>query len=308
MNGKRHPLYRIACIGEVMIELVSKGENTAKLGVAGDTFNTAVYLSRQLPKDFARVSYVTALGTDSYSDRILDALLSHGLDTSFVERRENQMPGLYAINTDENGERHFSYWRSASAARSLFQKPCKVTLDNFIDYDLIYLSGISLAILPQPIRTEIINWIDDFRRKGGLLAYDSNYRWRLWESVKVARQINTAMWARADIALPSVDDEMSLFGDPSAAKVLERLKATGVRRGALKRGKDGPVDFSSGRVPDGLPEAIEVVDSTAAGDSFNAGFIAAIAQSKSDIEAACLGHEVAIEVVQHPGAIVPNSN
>ncbi|WP_299665755.1 sugar kinase [uncultured Ruegeria sp.] len=307
MLKPKRPLRRVACIGEVMIELIAGSGSSATLGVAGDTFNTAVYLARQLRGDAASVSYVTALGADPYSDRILAAMHSHGLDTDLVERRDGKMPGLYAIETDETGERSFYYWRSAAAVRSLFQKPCQITLNSLDQFDLVFLTGISLAILPQHIRTEIIDWSDDFHKKGGTLVYDSNYRARLWESTSVARQVNDAMWTRADIALPSVDDEMSLFGDASPADVLNRLKATGVTRGALKRGAEGPVDLSSGNTPNGLANVAKVVDSTAAGDSFNAGYIAAIVQGSGDLDAARAGHNLASQVIQHPGAIIPDA-
>ncbi|MCG7521439.1 sugar kinase [Ruegeria sp. Ofav3-42] len=300
----KRPLHRIACLGEVMIELIAGPDNTASLGVAGDTYNTAVYLSRCLRDSAHEISYVTALGSDPYSDRIVSEMRSHGIDASFVERRENQMPGLYAIETDAEGERSFHYWRSAAAARSLFQSPCKVTLESLHRFDLVNLSGISMAILPQTVRDQIIGWVDVFRENGGTIAYDSNYRPRLWESVHAARQINDAMWARADIALPSADDEMSLYGEASAEEVVNRLRTAGVTRGALKQGADGPMDLFSGDTLFQTEPVAKVVDSTAAGDSFNAGYLAALARGESSLEAVRAGHELAAQVIQHPGAIV----
>ncbi|WP_171207956.1 MULTISPECIES: sugar kinase [unclassified Ruegeria] len=307
MTHPKRSLRRIACIGEVMIELIAGKDGQAALGIAGDTFNTAVYLARQFRGTEATVSYVTALGTDPYSDRILAAMHSHGLNTDCVERRADQMPGLYAIETDDAGERSFYYWRSASAARSLFQTPCELTLESLNQFDLVLLTGISMAILPQHIRDQIIAWIDRFRAAGGTVVYDSNYRPRLWESTQVAQRVNTAMWARADIALPSVDDEMAMFGDAGPNEVLQRLTANGVTRGTLKRGAEGPLDLASGDTPSGLPHVDKVVDSTAAGDSFNAGYIAAIIQGQSDLEAAKAGHNLASQVIQYPGAIIPEA-
>ena len=301
----KRPINRIACIGEVMIELIAGQDGSAQLGVAGDTFNTAVYLKRELSEEDATVSYVTALGSDPYSDRIFKALETHNLDTSFVERRDGAMPGLYAIDTDDAGERSFSYWRSASAARTLFTAPCEITLERLEDFDLVFFSGISLAILPPDVRANLASAIDAFRARGGTFAYDSNHRSRLWESRDIAMKCNAEMWRRADIALPSVDDEMELYGDADRLSVRSRLAGYGTTSGAMKCGADGPMDLETGELmsPEGDP--IKVIDSTSAGDSFNAAYLAAIVRGESSREAALAGHRLASRVVQHRGAIIP---
>ena len=305
MTSPKRALRKVACLGEAMIELIAHDNGQAQLGVAGDTYNTAVYMARALRGSGASVSYVTALGTDPYSDRILGEMQKHGLGVESIERRENAVPGLYAIDTDDAGERSFTYWRSAAAARTLFTEPCTVTLERLNDYDLVFLSGISMAILPPMVRRRIMDWADSFRAAGGTLVYDSNHRPRLWESAEVARETNNAMWSRADIALPSVDDEMALYGDSSAQQVVDRLRGLGVTRGVLKRGAEGPLDLSTGATPDNLPKVAKVVDTTAAGDSFNAGFLSAVVLGQSDLEAARAGHTLAAKVICHRGAIIP---
>lgn len=305
MAQNKRPIARVACVGEVMIELIAGADGSARLGVAGDTYNTAVYMARALRGTGTSVSYVTALGTDPYSARIEAAMQSHGIATDTIERRSGQMPGLYAIDTDAQGERSFSYWRSASAARTLFTQPCDIDLERLNGFDLVLLSGISMAVLPESIRNQIVDWADQFCAQGGTLAYDSNHRPALWHDAETARRVNDAMWARADLALPSVDDEMALYQDTSEAEVLARLRRLGVTRGALKRGAEGPLILTTGETPQDLPKVTQVIDSTAAGDSFNAGFLAAIAQGQTDVEAARAGHTLAARVICHPGAIIP---
>lgn len=303
----KRPIRSIACLGEVMIELIAGDDGAARIGVAGDTYNTAVYLARALRGTDMRICYVTALGTDPYSERITEAIAAHDLSTDHIERRAGAMPGLYAIDTDDQGERSFSYWRSASAARSLFSAPCDVKLSVLNTFDLVYLSGISLAILPGAVRAQLLAWAEEFTAQGGTLAYDSNHRPRLWEDVQTAREVNAAMWARADICLPSVDDEMDLFGDPDEAQTRERLARMGATRGALKRGAEGPLNLASQTAVQDLPQVTDVVDSTAAGDSFNAGFLAAHAMGETDEAAMRAGHLLAAKVIQHPGAIIPET-
>lgn len=288
-----------------MIELINSRDGALSLGVAGDTYNTAVYIKRLLKDTDVKVSYCTALGTDPYSETITKALSTYGLDTSFVERRETKIPGLYAIHTDDEGERSFTYWRSDAAARTMFQEPCKVSLRSLASFDLLYISGISMAILPTKIRAQVIDFIEEFRADGGTFAYDSNYRPRLWEDQDIAQSVNRKMWEIADIALPSIDDEMNLFGDASEADVLARLKKFGVSAGALKRGAEGPLDLAGEAVAQNLSSVNKVIDSTAAGDSFNAGFLAAYVMGNSVALQMETGHNLAAKVITHPGAIMP---
>lgn len=297
----------IACIGEVMIELVAKGADGAALGVAGDTYNTAVYLARALQGTDQSVHYVTGLGDDTFSARIEAAIAGHGIGTEYIERRADKMPGLYAIETDDTGERSFSYWRGESAARTMFAKPCAVGLDRLGDFDLIYLSGITLAILPRAVRDDLMAALWTCQSKGALIAYDSNHRPRLWEDRKTAQLVNAAMWRLCDIGLPSVDDEMELFGEAREADVLARFADYGVTRGALKRGDAGPYGFAGARTGAAYPSVGKVIDSTAAGDSFNAGYLSGVALGQDDSTCLMNGHQLACKVIQHRGAIIaPN--
>lgn len=290
---------RVACIGEVMIELMAHGM-AAQLGVAGDTYNTAVYLARA----GVAVEYMSVLGTDGFSDRILSEAKRNGIGTTYIERRADKRPGLYAIETDSAGERSFTYWRSESAARHLFADDAQMSLAALEQFDLVVLSGITLAILPTKTRDRLFSALDGFRKRGGLVAYDSNHRPHLWANSHEARAANIEMWARCDIALPSLDDECAIHGDRDEASVLRRFSGLD---GALKRGAAGPLGLPVH--PGGVfhPAAV-VLDTTAAGDSFNAGYLAAIVQGKDQRTALEAGHELALHVIGHPGAIAPASD
>ena len=295
---------RIVCVGEVMIEIVMTGTDTAAIGVAGDTFNTAVYLKHLLKSLDKTISYCTALGKDSFSTRILSKMSSHGIDTTNIEIRPDLKPGMYAIDTDEQGERYFSYWRSQSAARTLFAPPCQIEIRMLKDFDIIYISGISMAILPATTRTTVLEFLGEYRKTGGLVAFDSNYRPQLWADIETARRVTSAMWALSDIALPSIDDEMALFGDTSENAVIDRLRSSGVTYGALKRGASGPLDLSLATSGEIYSEVTNIVDTTAAGDSFNAGFLASCMRDQTIGEALQAGHRLASRVIQNKGAIV----
>ena len=251
------------------------------------------------------MAYVTALGTDPLSERMLRFFDAEGLATDLVERRSDRVPGLYAISLDAAGERSFTYWRDSSAARTLFLPPAEVTPERLAGFDLIYLSGITLAVLAPEARAALRGFLAGYRRGGGRVAFDSNYRPRLWPDAATARREIGAFWAATDIGLPSLDDELALYGEAGEAAVLARLAAAGVRRGALKRGAAGPLPLGAGAALPAFPPAARVVDTTAAGDSFNGAYLAAVLRQAAEADCLAAGHAMASAVIGHPGAIMP---
>lgn len=289
----------ILCIGEAMAEISGQGTRFA-VGFAGDTFNTAVYCKRRLG-GAGRVSYLTRIGREGLSDGFLRLAEAEGIGTGGITRDETRNIGIYTVETDAAGERRFAYWRDRSAARGLFADEADFAVLETVG--LIYLSGITLAILPAQVRARLLERIASLRRRGVLFAFDSNYRPRLWEDVATARAVTGAAWDLADVALPSVDDEVDLFGGDEAA-VLHRLQRAG-RIGALKRGAQGPVPMdAAAALPEGLVPAERVVDTTAAGDSFNGGYLAALALGLPESGRLRMGHETARHVVTQAGGIV----
>jgi len=296
---------RVASIGECMVELTlpRDDDGAARVGFAGDTANTAIYLKRAAP-DVA-VAYVTALGRDPLSERMLGFFAGEGLETGLVERRGDRAPGLYAITVDAAGERSFTYWREAAAVRTLFLPPATVTPERLADFDLVYLSAITLAVLAPAARDALAGFLAGYRARGGRVAFDSNYRPRLWPDVATARAEVARFWALTDVALPSLDDELALYGEAGEAAVVARLAAAGVARGALKRGAEGPRPLGPcGPLP-AFPPAARVVDTTAAGDSFNGAYLAALLGGQPEADCLAAGHTTASRVIGHPGAIVP---
>ena len=289
--------HRVACVGEAMIELNIDNPGR-QIGFAGDTLNTAIYLARSAG-DAAEVEFVSRIGRDAMSDRMAQFIRSEGVGTSQLVRHPDRLPGVYAIAVDAQGERSFSYWRNQSAARTLFEDGF-AQLDGF---DTIYLSGITLAILPPEVRRSLLAHLAAHPAQ---IVFDSNYRPRLWESPEVARATTEAAWRVADIGLPSIDDEMALFGDTDEAAALTRLRSYGLTRGALKRGAKGPLPLNpTVSTTHPYPGAPTVVDTTAAGDSFNGAYLAALITGKTEEAALRAGHDMAIRVIGQPGAIIP---
>ncbi|SEC63703.1 sugar kinase [Pseudomonas marginalis] len=297
-----HP--SIALIGECMIELQHRADGSLQQSFGGDTLNAAVYLRRELG-DIGTVDYVTALGDDSFSDAMCAHWAEEGLGLERVQRLPGRLPGLYCIQTDANGERKFLYWRNEAAVRDCFTTPAAAPiLAALPDYNVVYFSGITLAVLGEVGRRRLLEVLIETRRRGGAVVFDNNYRPRLWATVDVAREAYRSVLAEVDIALLTEDDERALFGYADSEQVFAAYPA--IAEVVLKRGADACLIRCDGeRLAVPALKVEKVVDTTAAGDSFSAAYLASRLKGGSPQEAALAGHRLASRVIQVPGALIP---
>ncbi len=303
-NPAGGPPRKAVCVGECMVELARGTDGRFGLAVGGDTFNTAVYMARA----GVAAAYVTALGNDPYSQIILDQAIAENIDISAIERLPGRVPGLYLIETDAKGERSFYYWRDTSPARDVFTESVAASVQQaFNNAGFIYFSGITLWLYERDGMGPFLEALAEARLHGARIAFDNNYRARLWgEDKEAARNAFAYAIALADIALPSLDDERALWGDLSPEDVLRRYQSAGVAEIVVKDGAGGAYILESGKmrhIP--VPEQVEPVDTTAAGDSFNAAYLAARWTGSTRADAVALGHKVSGVVVSYRGAIVP---
>lgn len=289
---------RVVCVGEAMVEFSILAAGSWQVGFGGDTANTAVHLARSR----INVAYLTALGPDPFSGELRGRLAQEGVDTSLIVTHAHRAVGLYAISTDDAGERSFTYWRETSAARALFDiEDAYEALSHAARADLLCFSLISLAILPPDGRRRLLDVAREVRANGGRVAFDGNYRPRLWESQEAAMQARDQAIALADIGLPTFDDEEALSGSTVAEAVLQHWRALGCNEVIVKLGAEGCL------LPDGevcpVPTKVQAVDTSGAGDAFNGGYLAARLRGASIRDAALAGHALAGWSVTKRGAI-----
>jgi 2-dehydro-3-deoxygluconokinase len=293
---------KVASIGECMIEFSAAGGGLFARGFGGDTLNTALYLSRL----GIATSYVTALGDDSLSENMLAAWRAEGIATDEVLRLPGRLPGLYMIERDARGERSFLYWRDRAPAREFFDRVDDGALERLSRFDLLYFSGISLSLYGDTGRARLQELLMAARRNGGRIAFDGNYRPRGWRDAATARRAFAEILPLVDLALPTLEDEQALFGDADAAERIARLRTAGIEEIVVKRGGLGCLIMAGGDCVDVPPaKTVQPVDTTAAGDSFNAGYLAARLRGASAVEAARAGHRLAGVVIMSPGAVIP---
>lgn len=304
----------IAAIGEVMVELApfpidtpdTKDRDIMALSFAGDTYNTSVYMARL----GLQTDYVTNLGEDPYSQKIMQRMANENIGTAMIECLPGRSPGLYIIRNAPDGEREFFYWRKEAPARELFSTPeNSEQLFQQLKYcDCVYLSGITLAIIGEQSRQHLLKTLQKLRAENVTIAFDSNYRPRLWRDKQEAQTAMLQIMQHTDIALLTLDDELLLWGDDTLDGCKKRYENCNLRELILKRGaEDAVIITANSQVHIPVPPVANVIDTTGAGDTFNAGYLAARLQNKSAEDAARQGIRCAGIIIRHRGAVIEKS-
>jgi 2-dehydro-3-deoxygluconokinase len=312
---------QIAAIGEVMVELApfpidnpeplnnvstAKGRDIMALSFAGDTYNTSVYMARL----GLQTHYVTNLGEDTYSQQIIQRMTNENIGTSMIQCLVGRSPGLYIIRNTPDGEREFFYWRNEAPARELFStlENSEALFQKLTQYDCVYLSGITLAIIGEQSRQNLLGVLQKLRVAGVTIAFDSNYRPRLWRDKQEAQTAMLQLMQHTDIALLTLDDELLLWGDDTIDGCKARYASCKLRELILKRGaQDAVIITTNSQVHIPVPPVANVIDTTGAGDTFNAGYLAARLHNASTEDAARQGIRCAGIVIRHRGAVIERS-
>ena len=290
-------------VGECMAELQAANDGLYRLGFAGDTLNTTWYMRALTNPSNVTVEYLTSIGADQLSQKMLAFLNSSGIGTRFISEIRDRTVGLYLI-TLNGAERSFTYWRSTSAARLLAEdeKALRAALGKA---DVIYFSGITLAILSPQHRKIFLSVLRDMKKRKAMIAFDTNTRRRLWPSDAAMKKAMIEAYKVATLALPTFDDDKAVFGDKTPAETIKRIAGYGVREIIVKDGEKPCFVFTDDKLISVIPETVTgVVDTTGAGDSFNGGYIAARLNGKDPAQSAKFAHSVAGRVICGRGALL----
>lgn len=301
--------FSTALIGECMIELQEVEPGVTKQTFGGDTLNTAMYMARLSRYFPVKVDYVTALGVDTFSDRMVAFWESEGVGSDLVLRQEGESPGLYYIQLDEDGERHFSYWRSEAAAKKCFEyEKSEEILARLGDYDAVYLSGISIAILTSKSRKRLYERLAQLAESNIKIYFDYNYRPHLWKTTAEGIEAYEAILPWCDTVFVGLDELVALHGVTTTEAGHKYLTDKGVRESVVRSGADFCSIQVGGQQFEVSPEKVtKVVDTTAAGDSFSGAYMLARNTGCGVEKSAKIAHRMAAYVIGHKGAVAPLS-
>lgn len=296
----------LLAIGECMVELVPQGISECKQSFAGDTYNALVYAKRFAQQ--LNCELFSAVGEDVLSVNMLKKWQQEGISAKQVIKTTKHNVGIYAISTDQQGERSFDYWREQSAAKHMMQlfaaKPFDLGLDK---NDWVFFSGISLAILDDESKQALLDLLAKLKQQGCTIAFDPNYRARMWRSKEHAITWLERAYQVSNVVLPGLDDHHTLFGHTDIADIVEYCSEFTIDEVVIKAGSKGMQVFCKNTLTAqwSFNPAPQQVDSTAAGDSFAGTYLAARMAKHEPQTALQMADKVASQVVQHQGAILP---
>jgi 2-dehydro-3-deoxygluconokinase len=286
----------IICLGEPLLEFNQQSDGRYLPGHGGDTSNCAIAAARQ----GASVGYVTALGEDSFGDSFVVLWQREGVDTSCVRLDARAHTGIYFVT--HSGEGHaFSYFRAGSAASRF--SPEEVPEEYIAGSRILHVSGISQAI-SNSAADAVFHAIEIARGAGVRVSYDTNLRLKLWPIDRARAVIHGAV-ARADIALPGLDDARQLTGLQDADAIVDFYLSLGPRIVALTLGAAGALVATPEERRRVAGCRIESVDATAAGDTFDGAFLAELVAGRDPFRAAVYANAAAALSTRGFGAVVP---
>ncbi|KXI30953.1 sugar kinase [Paraglaciecola hydrolytica] len=300
-------MQKVVLFGECMLELRQSEANTMHRSFAGDVFNTAVYQKRAFAQQ--QVSFMTALGQDVLSQQLVDNCKAEGLNCDLVRYSTSHNPGIYLVQTDAQGERSFLYWRENSAARQAMKLLDEEVRNQVCKADVFFFSGISLAILAREDRALFWQFLNEVQKAGVTIAFDPNYRARLWESAEDARQQFALAFTASSMVLPGIEDFSVLYGLNELKDIVAFCEPFNIKELVIKNGGNSVFcragDFE---LTQAVKPVAKVVDTTSAGDSFNGVYLGARLAGYDIGQAIELAASAAGLVIQFPGAIIPNEN
>jgi 2-dehydro-3-deoxygluconokinase len=290
----------LICIGEPMLEFNQQPDaGLGRLyleGFGGDTSNAAVAAARA----GAKVAYITAIGDDAAGRRFKTLWVDEGIDTEGVRVSQTHPTAVYFVTHGRDGH-EFLYYRAGSAASTL--APADIAQAMIASARIVFASGISQAISASAADA-VFHAIALARQAGVQVAYDTNYRPRLWPVARAAAVMHQAV-AMSDIALPSLEDAQMLTGLSVPADIVDFYLRLGPKLVVLKLGAEGALlGTPAGKVAI-PPHPCRFVDGTGAGDTFCGNFLARLIAGDAPVLAAQFAATAAALKTEAYGAVAP---
>ena len=292
----------IAVIGECLIELSANGtlaeSSTLNKYFGGDTITTTIAISRLGGK----VTYVTKVGNDGFSEFIISSLQKENIDTSLIKTNDEQN-GMYIISNTQ-AKKELLYYKRKTAATKLSINDLS---EEYIKrLKLIYTTGVvqSLSASARELVRESFKLARD---NEVMTAYDPNYTSCFMNSTDTKEFFEEIVDYTDIIFLSLKSDAVRLYEIDSIDKVMKYFWDKGVKIVVIKShidngyytGYNGEVSFTE------FYNTTKAIDVTASGDVFNGGFLYAITNGYVPSEATKFASVVSGLQTQNYGAIQP---
>lgn len=258
-----------------------------QMSTGGDTMNTAIHLTR-LGVD---VTLVCRNGEDSFSSIIHDKLVAEGIDTRYVKVIPDGKCSVSLVVINDAGERSFYVRRGVNSDVCIDD----VDLNTLGDYRIVHSSNY--YVLPKLLGEGAAKLFSEAKKQGCTTTLDVTHditgRWM--ETLRPCLP-------NIDYFMPSFKEARALTGSDDPLNMARILMDEGVQNVIIKLGGEGCY-FKNARKAFFVPAyAVPVVDTTGAGDSFVAGFLAGLAKGWDEVYACRFANALAGNCVQYLGA------
>mgnify|MGYP005630354559 FL=1 len=257
----------VLCMGEPLLEfnqIPDRGKNTYRSGFGGDTSNTAISVARQGLSS----GFLSKVGNDTFGRQFLELWQREGVECSNVEQHAEAPTGIYFVTHDANGH-HFTYYRSNSAACIMRSEDVPTKL--LAQAKVLHLSAITQAISNSFCDTAFAA-IECAQENGVLISYDTNLRLKLW-TLELARKVIHRTVPLCDVLLPSLEDATALTGLENPEAITDYYLKLGAKLVVLKQGDQGVRVANGKKVCEISGHAVQTIDATGAGDTFDGAFL-----------------------------------
>ena len=294
-------------IGEVLIDFVAT-EPVSYLEAAtflkcfgGAPMNTLVGVARLGSSSGA----IAAVGDDPFGQFLVKELTKNGVDTSRVKVKRGMLTTLaFVANEPETGERSFIFYRKplVSGTSDNALQIEDVDLEYISNARILHVSGFSLS--QNPSRKAVLTAIRHARKAGVKVSFDPTLRIDVWNSERSIRRLYGQVLRLSDIATFSREEAAFIFGTDNPEKAARTALRSGTGIIGIKLGADGALlETKEGQKISVPAFPVKVVDTTGAGDGWNAGLLVGLLKGW-DLETSVLvANAVGALVVTKRGAI-----
>ena len=291
----------VCSIGEAMIEISNIKNSLYNQSFAGDTLNFCNYLDKKKLNAF----FLSAIGKSEINQSLLDFVKSKNISTKYIKQINQFEIGLYLIKNKDNGEKQFFYWRDESAAKQYFNNIDFLNLYKELkNFDYIYFSGITLSIIHISKLNNFIKLLKLLKSKKIKIVFDFNIRPTRWNKKNLNNFFDSVL-KFVDICFISGED-MSYWKNKNGIKSYEQI----VRKYKLKHSifrknaKFTYVFLNKTRYVFKNKLLKTVVDTSGAGDGFNAAYLSNFIVNNDPVLALKAGSSLGSKIVMKKGAIV----
>ena len=294
---------RVCSIGECMIEISHDIKQKYSFGYAGDTANTAIYLSRL----GAHSAYITSIGNDIFSKKMIGFLNKEKVLTNNIYINKKKSLGLYVINNEKNGEKNFFYWRDHSAAKTYFENiNINLLIKKISNYNAIYFTGITLSIYNHKNLNLFYKFLSALKKKGIMIYFDFNMRVKNWKNKKIALKQILRFLNISNIIFLTQEDLDNLGIKKYRKFIFDNFK----NKLAIIRSGNGNILVYNERNFSNFNFKFRknVKDTTGCGDAFNACFLYYYYKNFKIKDCLQFAHKLGEDVANINGAMIKKEN